>query len=90
MTVVLDDGLHLRPLSQIAQLARTFPCRIHLVNGQQRVDAKEVFDLLTLSANQGTVLTLEADGDGEDEAIGQLAALFATNFEEAETGPAEC
>ncbi len=81
VVVNLDTGLHLVPCSQISQLARDFECDIRIYNGDHRVDAKTVFDLMTLRAEQGTHLIIEAEGDGSEEAIQKLAHLFETDFE---------
>ncbi|HUG90826.1 MAG TPA: HPr family phosphocarrier protein [Planctomycetaceae bacterium] len=82
ITVTIDGGLHLRPLSQVAQLARGFSCEVHIVKDGQAVNAKEVFDLMTLNAARGSTLVLETAGDGASEALERLAALFESNFED--------
>ena len=48
VVVDLENGLHLVPCSQIAQLARRFDGEIRIRNGKNSVDAKNVLDLLTL------------------------------------------
>jgi len=45
------------------------------------VDAESIFDLLTLKAPYGSVLTLEISGDGSAELADGLEALFDRNFE---------
>ena len=82
ITVTLDGGLHLRPLSQIAQLARGFACEVRIVKNGHTVNAKEVFDLMTLSAAEGTQLVLETAGNGAEDALTRLVALFESNFED--------
>ncbi len=81
VVVNLENGLHLVPCSQISQLARNYECEIRIYNGEHRVDAKTVFDLMTLRAEQGTHLILEAEGIGSEEAIQKLTHLFETDFE---------
>jgi phosphotransferase system HPr (HPr) family protein len=82
ITVTLDGGLHLRPLSQIAQLARGFSCDVRIVKDGQAVNAKEVFDLMTLNAARGSRLLLETEGAGAAEALERLVALFESDFED--------
>ena len=81
VTVTLKDGLHLRPQSQIVKSAQTFDCEVHIRKGGQTVDAKSMFDLMTLAATCGTTLYLEASGDDAAEAVRQLVQLFRSNFE---------
>jgi phosphotransferase system HPr (HPr) family protein len=83
--VNLENGLHLVPCSRIAQLARRFECGLFINKGQVRVDAKDVFALMTLNAGRGTELVLEGHGNGCDAAVESLAQLFASNFEVADS-----
>lgn len=80
VTVNLENGLHLRPQSQIARLAQQFDCDVNIRMNDRTVDAKSMFDLMTLKATQGTTLYLEATGANAAEAIRQLTELFESNF----------
>ena len=80
VVVNLENGLHLVPCSKIAEVARTYDCEIRIFKGDAAVDAKALFDLMTLRAEQGTHLYLEAEGPQADEAIERLTDLFANDF----------
>lgn len=72
-----ENGLHLIPSSQIAQLAMSYRCELTLCReGGNPVDAKSMMDLLTLAAEKGTKLMLVAEGEGAEEAGSALAAWF--------------
>lgn len=87
VTVNLELGLHLRPISQIAKAARQYDgCEVRVQKEDHSVDAKNVLELMTLNAPQGTVLTLEAIGDSAAEAVDELVRLFASNFEDDAPG----
>ncbi len=75
----------MRPLGLIAKKALSFPCDIHVVRGVNRVDAKSLFDLLTLGAEAGMQLSVEASGAGADGAVSQLVALIESDFESFES-----
>ncbi len=81
VTVKLKNGLHLVPCSRITEFVRDFPGTISIRLDDQTVDAKSIFDLLTLRAPLGTVLTLEASGHGAADLIKGLVALFERNFD---------
>lgn len=81
VTVNLKNGLHLRPQSQIAQLAQQFDSEVHIRKDDRTVDAKSMFDLMTLEATCGTTLYLEARGSDAKEAVRQLVQLFETGFQ---------
>ncbi|MFO1023368.1 MAG: HPr family phosphocarrier protein [Planctomycetales bacterium] len=74
-----ENGLHLIPSSQIAQIAQSFRCDLTLCReGGVPVDAKSMMDLLTLAAEKGTRLTVEGQGEGAEEAVQALVAWFET------------
>ena len=80
--VNVENGMHLRPYSMIAEVARRFVAEIQLVNGERSADAKAVLDLMSLNADFGTKLILEANGEDASDAVETLAKLFDTNFDE--------
>jgi phosphocarrier protein HPr len=80
VTVSNPTGLHARPSVAIATTARKFQSKIEIRRGNHAVDARDVLQLLTLGAPQGTELSLTAQGPDADEAIDALVALFAEGF----------
>ncbi|MGQ0637507.1 MAG: HPr family phosphocarrier protein [Planctomycetaceae bacterium] len=81
VVVNLPNGLHLVPSSQIVKLAQKFTCEIRLRKGTRVVDGKSVLDLITLAAEHGEVLKLEAVGADAPEALQAIAGLFERNFD---------
>ena len=75
----------MRPLELIAKKALSFQCEIHLVRGMNRVDAKSFLHLLTLGAEAGMELSVEASGKDADGAVSQLVALIESDFEAFES-----
>lgn len=81
VTVTLANGLHMIPCSRIAAHVRNFEGTINVRLDNQTVDAKSVLDLMTLKAERGTVLVLEASGDKADAIVEELVRLFENDFE---------
>lgn len=82
VTVNNENGLHLVPCSLIARLSREYDdCDVRIRKETLDVDAKNVLELMTLNAGQGTSLELSATGDRSEEAIERLVAIFDSNFE---------
>lgn len=81
LTVELENGLHMVPCSAIAKAAREFAGEVRIIHGKITADASSVFDLLGLGASRGSVLTLEADGDGAESLLDRLAPMFGKDFE---------
>ena len=80
VVVANPNGLHMRPASLIAKLANQYESRIALVRGNERVDGKSMLEIVTLVAEHGTNLTIEASGPDAEEAVESLAELFAGKF----------
>lgn len=75
-------GLHARPADLLAREARKWSSRIELVNDAQRADGKSILELLTLAAEAGTRLVVEATGPDAREAVEAISALFESRFNE--------
>jgi len=86
-TVVVTNpqGLHARPADMFVKLASRFESKIELVKDSERVDGKSILALLTLAAAEGTVLSIEAEGQDAEQALDALAELIAQNFAEDKT-----
>ena len=87
ITVVINNpqGLHLRPAELFAQLAQSFESEIKVIRESLCVDAKSIMHVLTLGAEQGTELTLQANGRDAEEALEAMAQLVNSGFETDET-----
>ena len=78
--VKLNDGLHIRPSSQIVKTAQRFSSALVIRKGDRAVDGKSILDMMTLAAEQGAVLQIEAQGADADDAVAAIVALFDRNF----------
>jgi phosphocarrier protein HPr len=81
VVVGLEQGLHARPADLLAREARRWQSRIELVGKAQRVDGKSILELLTLAAEAGTRLVVEATGPDAREALDAIGSLFEHNFQ---------
>lgn len=80
-------GLHARPAMQFVDVANQFSSDVAVHReGDKPVTAngKSVMEMVTLEAVMGTKLRIEAEGDDAEEAVRQLADLFAQKFDEDE------
>jgi phosphotransferase system HPr (HPr) family protein len=84
VVVANPNGLHMRPASLIAKLANQYESRIELVRGNERVDGKSMLEIVTLVAEHGTNLMIEASGPDAEAAVDSLAELFASKFADVE------
>lgn len=83
-TVVIGDGdplgIHLRPAELFSKLAMQFEAEIEVVRDSLRVDGKSIMHMLTLGAEPGTTLILEARGADAELAVAALAQLIESDF----------
>ena len=82
VVVGIEQGLHARPADLVAREARKWQSRIEFVADRQRADGKSILDLLTLAAESGTRLVVEATGPDAREAVEAIGRLFDRNFTE--------
>jgi phosphotransferase system HPr (HPr) family protein len=90
VTVANRAGLHARAALLVAKCARGYPTtKVELVRDRYRVEATDMLQMLSLGAQQGQVLALEATGADAEAALDALATLFAAKFheEDADTTP---
>jgi phosphocarrier protein HPr len=73
-------GLHLRPAQLFVQLANRFPCEIEVVRDTLRVDGKSILHMMTLAAEPGTELVIEAGGPDAQAAVEALARFVENDF----------
>jgi len=77
-------GLHARASAKLTKLAGSYPCEVWLSRGERRVNAKSIMGVMMLAAGQGTEITLETDGEREEEAMAALLVLIGDKFGEGE------
>ena len=77
-------GLHARASAKLTQLAGKYKCEIWMAKGPRRINAKSIMGVMMLAAGKGTKVTLETNGEDEQEAMTALLALIADYFGEGE------
>ncbi|MFH2134234.1 MAG: HPr family phosphocarrier protein [Pseudomonadota bacterium] len=77
-------GLHARASAKLTQLASQYPCEVWLSRNGKRINAKSIMGVMMLAAAKGSTITIETDGDREEEAMTELLALINDYFGEGE------
>lgn len=77
-------GLHARASTKLTQTASKFACEIFIERNGRRVNAKSIMGVMMLAAAKGAVITLEANGSDEAQAIEALSMLIQDYFGEGE------
>lgn len=74
-------GLHARPAAQFVKVAEGFTCNIWVTKDGMRVNGKSILSLLTLAAEEGSLVLLEAEGPDEAEALEALRNILQEDGE---------
>ena len=77
-------GLHARASTKLTQTASKFASEVWITRNGRRVNAKSIMGVMMLAASQGSMVTLEANGTDEQDAIAALSALIDDYFGEGE------
>jgi phosphocarrier protein HPr len=83
-TITNKLGLHARASAKLTKLAGAYPCEVWISKGERRVNAKSIMGVMMLAAGLGSDVTLEIDGDREQEAMDAILALIDDKFGEGE------
>jgi phosphocarrier protein HPr len=76
-------GLHARPAALFAKAAARAGVPVQIAkDGQPPVNARSLLSLLTLGAGHGDLVTLQAEGDGAEAALDELAAMLARELDD--------
>ncbi|MHA6848794.1 HPr family phosphocarrier protein [Ralstonia syzygii] len=65
-----------RNAARVAFTANQFACEILLTNGSRVANAKNVMEVMRLSARAGTQIRIQAAGPDEAVAVATIAAFF--------------
>jgi phosphocarrier protein HPr len=69
------QGLHARPAAIFVQIANKFDARIKVKRDKEEVNGKSIMGILTLGAEQGSEIIIEADGADAQDALAELEKI---------------
>ncbi|MGI5173187.1 HPr family phosphocarrier protein [Treponema sp. OMZ 840] len=77
ITIQNPTGLHTRPANDFISLANTFKCNITIGKNDKSANAKSIIKLLRIGISQHDVITLQTDGEDEEQAMQALTQFLA-------------
>jgi phosphotransferase system HPr (HPr) family protein len=72
------QGLHARPAALFVQIANKFDSRITVIRDKEEVNGKSIMGILTLGAEKGSEIIIEAEGSDAPLAIGELEKIVGS------------
>ncbi|TPG42923.1 HPr family phosphocarrier protein [Sphingomonas koreensis] len=83
-TVIITNrrGLHARASAKFVTLAATQPVEVAVAKDGNAVTGTSIMGLMMLGAAMGDTITISAEGDGAEAAVGALTELVEAKFGE--------
>jgi phosphocarrier protein len=82
VTVANKLGLHARPAAEFVKIASKYEAEIKVSRDNMEVNGKSILGVMTLAAECGSTLMLQASGADAEQAVNALATMLATDFAE--------
>lgn len=80
--IINKIGLHARPASMLITTAGKYQSEITITNGERSATAKSMINLLALRVKMNDIVSIQADGNDEKEAVTALVKLINSKFGE--------
>jgi phosphotransferase system HPr (HPr) family protein len=84
VTLTNKVGLHARPAGALVRVAKQFKAEIKVGHRDKEANGKSILSVLSLGAEKGSLVSVEADGDDADQALAALQELVQAKFGEPE------
>lgn len=78
--VTNKTGLHARPAQLFVKEASKYESDIRIIKDENKYNAKSIMSILTMAANKGTKIIIEANGIDEEMAVEALVKLLDSGF----------
>ncbi|MBQ9631743.1 MAG: HPr family phosphocarrier protein [Lachnospiraceae bacterium] len=74
----MTDQMEATPIAHLVALANQFKSQIYLEMGRTRVNAKSIMGMMSLVLMTGATVTVDANGEDEEEAVAALKDFLTT------------
>ena len=72
VVINMSDTMEATPIAHLVQLANQFNSSVYFEMDTKRVNAKSIMGMMSLILSSGDVITINAEGDDEENAVGEL------------------
>ncbi len=76
------QGLHARPASIFVKIANKYEAEVTVKKGSEIVSGKSIMGLMTLAANHGSTIEIQANGPDAQNAVEELEKFLATDIDD--------
>ncbi len=83
VTVVNEQGLHMRPAGILAKAVKAHPdCEVTLNANGKTIKAKAPMQIMSAGLKQGCEVEIQCSGTDEQTVLDEIAEMFANGFGE--------
>lgn len=82
LTVHVDQGVHGRIATGLAQIAKLYNVRLHILGKDDEIDCSSVLDVLSMGFVCGTVVKFRVQGEQAGQAVMEIERLLTTGLEQ--------
>ena len=82
ISILNETGIHARPAAVFVSMATKFKSQIYVMNDEKRANAKSILHIMSLGIDKGSIITISAEGEDEEEAVDRLTELVESKFGE--------
>jgi phosphocarrier protein len=76
------QGLHARPASMFVKIANKYEAEVTVKKGSEKVNGKSIMGIMTLAANQGSTIEIEASGPDAQKAVEELEKFLSSDIDD--------
>ncbi len=81
ISVMIENGLHARPAADFVKKVNQYKSKIELVNGEKRINAKSILNLMSAAIKEGQTIKVIADGEDETEVLAFVESFLQSGKE---------
>lgn len=79
VTIRNSMDMEMRPIAQLVQEASQYKSRIFIEMNDKKINAKSIMGMMSLELCTGESLTVEAEGEDEEQAVNGVEAFLVAN-----------
>lgn len=83
VTVINEQGLHMRPAGILAKTVKSYPdCEVTLNANGKTVKASSPMQIMSACMKRGCEVEIVCSGSGEESVLNEISAMFENGFGE--------
>jgi len=74
--IAFEEGLHARPAAELVRVCNNVKSNIIMAKDGMTIDPKSILGIMALGAAKGDNVSIEVDGEDEDEVFANICSFF--------------